>query len=225
MFSRYIRNVPAMSPKECDSLFDKRVCIIGCGGIGGHIAELLARTGIRYITVVDYDVFSEDNLNRQLFSTEHNLGTMKAIAARDRIQAINSAVTVQPVPEALTEENAVSILKGHDVAVDALDNISSRLILAKHCQQLSIPLVHGAVDGWCGQVTSILPGDDTLKLIYQNTSDSEADYGCLACTVALTASLQCAQVIKLLTGRGNVLSKLLFQFDLLNDCCDLIDFN
>lgn len=225
MKTRYVPNVPALSQHECESIAEKSVCVIGCGGLGGYMTELLARVGVGRLTLVDPDVFQESNLNRQLFSTEHNLGIRKVEVAAERISAVNSSVVVCTIPESLSEENAAELLAGHDVAVDALDNIPARFILAKHCRNLSIPLVHGAIGGWYGQVSTILPGNNTLELLYQGDWE-ETDgpgSGSLSFSVAATAAIECGEVLKLLTGRGEVLSKRLLVLDLLENKNTVID--
>lgn len=225
MEKRYEKNMTALSQSACESLGGKRVCVAGCGGLGGYVVEMLARTGVGSITAVDYDAFSESNLNRQLFSTESNLGIPKVLAARERIRAVNSAVALHAVEKPLNRETAPQILPGHHVVVDALDNVPARLLLAEYCRELSIPLVHGAIGGWYGQVTTILPGDDTLRLIYQRESGegAESELGNLAFTAAATAAVQCGEVIKLLTGKGEVLSKQLLRLDLLDNDYTILD--
>lgn len=216
MQNRYKKNISALSPEECENLASKKVCVIGCGGLGGYIVETLARIGVGNITVVDHDMFCESNLNRQLFSTEKNLGVSKAITAKERIGLVNSNVTVNAVTEPLSNDNAAAILAGHDVVADSLDNITARFILQEHCSRLGIPLVHGAIAGWYGQITTVMPGDDSLKLIYKDitSSEKESELGNLAFTAAATASIQCGEIIKLLTGRGEILSKTLLRIDL-----------
>lgn len=225
MKARYTPNIPALSQDECESLVDKSVCVVGCGGLGGYVAELLARVGVGHLTLVDPDVFQEGNLNRQLFATERNLGTHKVEAAAERISAVNFSVEVRAIPEYINENNAAGLLFGHDVAVDALDNISPRFLLAKHCRDLSIPLVHGAIGGWYGQVSTILPGDDTLELLYQGDwkETDGPDAGSLSFSAAATAAIQCSEVVKLLTGKGEVLSRCLLVLDLLENQNTVID--
>ncbi len=225
MEERYRENLPALSWDECEGLREKGVCVIGCGGLGGWTAELLARTGVGRLTLVDPDAFRESNLNRQLFATERNLGQYKVEAAAERLLAVNSSVEVRIVHKSLNGENAAGLLAGHDAAVDALDNVPARVLLAAHCRRLSIPLVHGAVEGWYGQVSTILPQDGTMDLIYQDGCEETGcpGGGSLAATAAATAAVQCSEVLKLLTGRGEVLSRRLLLLDLLENQNTIID--
>ncbi|PKM72995.1 MAG: molybdopterin biosynthesis protein MoeB [Firmicutes bacterium HGW-Firmicutes-16] len=214
MEERYSRSLGALTQNEIDSLKSKRVCVVGCGGLGGYVIELLARIGIGTLTVVDGDSFVLSNLNRQLLSTEALIGEGKANAAFERIQAINSEVRVNAVSEYLTEDNADSILKNHDIVLDALDNVSSRRILADSCGRLGLPLVHGAISGWCAQVTVIAPNTKAFDRIYPaETAVKQASS--LSFTPALAASIQTAEAVKVLLGREVSLQSRLLFVDLL----------
>ncbi|MFB0920861.1 MAG: HesA/MoeB/ThiF family protein [Oscillospiraceae bacterium] len=211
---RYSRNLGALTQSEMDSLRLKRVCIVGCGGLGGYVIELLARIGIGALTVVDGDSFALSNLNRQLLSTEALIGKGKAEAAFERVHGINSEVPVRSVPLYLTEENADSILDGHDIVIDALDNISSRRILANSCGRLSLPLVHGAISGWCAQVTVIAPNSGVFDRVYPAEPPVKRTSS-LSFTPALAASIQAAEAVKLLIGREASLQSRLLIVDML----------
>lgn len=198
---RYIRNLGAITPQEQELLRNRRVCIVGCGGLGGWLIEYLARIGVGHLTVVDGDRFDRTNLNRQLLSSEENLGRAKASEAKRRLAAINSAVEVSAVEVFLTEENAAAILRDQDLVLDALDSIPARLMLQRVCAEQKLPLVHGAVEGWFGQVTTVLPGDDTLSRLYPGGNSSENAPATLSFAPGLIAALQAAEAVKLLLGR------------------------
>ena len=206
--SRYQRNREAMSVTDQLNLFRSSVAVIGCGGLGGYIVEELARLGVGRIVVIDPDVFEEHNLNRQLFSSPANLGTAKVEAAAKRINEINPAVNLVPIQAAFSPENGADLLAECRVAVDALDTIKVRLELAEACAALNIPLVHGAIAGWYGHVTTQFPGDDTLQTIYRSWKAGkgvEQSLGNPSFTPALVASLEVAEVCKLLLGQGTSL--------------------
>lgn len=198
-----------LSSEENYNLRKKKVCVIGCGGLGGYIIEMLGRLGIGLITVVDGDVFEISNLNRQLLSNEATLGKSKAEMAKERMAIVNPLIKVIAISYRLKEENAEEILKDHDVIIDALDNIETRFILQENAEKLKIPLVHGAIAGWYGQVSTILPGDRTLDKIYtkKNVKGAESKLGNPSFTPALVASIQVSEVVKLLIARGELLRK------------------
>lgn len=225
MERRYSRNMKMLSPEENLGLKEFRVCVVGCGGLGGYIIEMLGRLGIGHITAIDGDVFEESNLNRQMLSETENMGMSKAVAAKKRMMAVNPLIRVQSVRERVTTENGEELLKGYDVVVDAVDNIESRFILQVLCSRLGIPLIHGAIGGWYGQVTTILPGDNTLDLIYANrfSTGLEKEMGTPSFTPALVASIQVSEVLKILIGRGQLLRKRLLHIDLLTQEYTVID--
>jgi molybdopterin/thiamine biosynthesis adenylyltransferase len=217
MTERYSRNMKMLSPEENDSLKGMRVCVIGCGGLGGHIIEMLGRLGVGYITAVDGDVFEESNLNRQLLSSVSVIGKSKALTAKERMAEVNPLININPIYDRLTMENGREIIKDHHVVVDALDNVDSRLNLQDLCAELKIPLVHGAIAGWYGQVTTIFPEDRTLDMIYfdRNIKGLEKELGNPSFTPALVASIEVSEVLKILIGRGELLRKKLLHIDLL----------
>lgn len=222
---RYSRNIGTLSQEEDRLLRKAKIVLVGCGGLGGHIAEELARMGVSQLTLIDGDVFAESNLNRQLFSNEENIGNLKVDEGKKRLIQVNSQVKVKTFPFYLDEENGKDILQGHDLIVDALDHIPSRLILEKLAEELDLPLVHGAIAGWYGQVSTILPGDGSLRKIYGEKLDEgiEKDLGNPSFTPALIASIQVSEVIKLIINRGQLLRKQLLFIDLLHNDFNIID--
>jgi molybdopterin/thiamine biosynthesis adenylyltransferase len=215
--ARYQRNRTTLSTADQLTLFRSRVAVIGCGGLGGYVIEQLARLGVGQLILIDPDIFEEHNLNRQLLALPANLGQAKVDVAQKRVAAINPAVTVTAYRDALGAVNGVALLAGAQVAVDALDTIQIRLELADVCNGLGIPLVHGAIGGWYGQVTTQLPGDQTLQKIYHNWIEGkgvEQQLGNPAFTPAVVASLEVAEACKVLLGTDNVLRNRLLTIDL-----------
>ncbi len=215
---RYNRNMTALTKEENDKLHTYRVCIVGCGALGEYVLEMLGRIGIGHLTIVDPDGFDETNLNRQIYSDTWVLGRSKVEVAQERMTVINPLVEVKAISLYLDKQNALGICRGHDLIIDALDNLESRFVLQDIAQALNIPLVHGAIAGWYGQVCSILPGDRSLDLIYGNNRGHgiEKEQGNPSFTPALVASIQVAEAIKILIGRGEILQKQLLYIDLLN---------
>lgn len=218
MEKRYQRNMKLMTQDEITALKEKKVCVVGCGGLGGYIIEMLSRLGVGNITAIDGDVFDETNLNRQLLSEEALIGSSKAEAAKSRIQKVNSEVEVFAKAVFLREDNAAALVAGHDVVVDALDNISTRRILEKACSISEIPLIHGAIAGWYGQVTTIMPGSGVFSKLYPETAEKgiETELGNPAFTPALVASIQVSETLKLLIEKGEPLIGRLLTLNLLD---------
>lgn len=214
MEGRYCRNVPALSEAECQLLRQKRVLVVGCGGLGGHILDQLARIGIGHLRVVDGDVFEETNLNRQLLSCVPLLGVGKAKAAAEHIARVNPEISVEAVEAFLTKDNARQLVAGCDIVMDALDNIPSRKILAAACSEAGIPYVYGAISGWVAQAAVSMPGDDLMEILFPEEVEIR-DKSVLSFTPALCASLQVSLCVKLLTGQP-VEAGTVYHFDILN---------
>ena len=224
---RYERNGTSISEADQEELKKKNVCIVGCGGLGGYIAEMLLRVGVLRLTIIDPDVFDETNLNRQLFSTEMGLGKPKVHEAKKRLLSVDKNADIQALQEKLDEANACDLLAGHDVVVDALDNLAARRIAAGACRKLGIPFVHGAIGGWYGQVSVIMPhGSRTFKELYMNISDDDIDksMGNLPFVAGYAACIQCSETVKLLLGKEPNLQGSVVRFDLLDTEIDVFEF-
>ena len=217
MTDRYARNKELISAAEQALLQSKTAAIIGLGGLGGHIAEQLARLGLGRLILIDGDKLEQSNLNRQLFATENLLGLPKTEAALLRLKEVNSAVAYTSHQLRLTADNGPELLQGADIVLDATDNIATRLVLEAVCEQLGLPLIHGAIGGWWGQVSVVFPGDGTLSRLYPDSEaiGIEAKYGNPAFTPALVASIQAAEALKLCLGRPESLRGKLLSIDLL----------
>ena len=214
MKARYERNVPALTEAECEALRRKRVLVVGCGGLGGHLIEMLARIGIGALRVVDGDVFEPSNLNRQLLSEVPTLGLSKAKAAAARINRVNPEVEVEAVTENMTEVNVHELLQGCDAVLDGLDNIESRRVLASACTRAGIPYIYGAVNGWVAQAAISMPGDHLVDILYPKDVIIK-NKSVLSFTPALCASVQVSLCVKLLVGRA-VETGTVRYYDLLN---------
>jgi molybdopterin-synthase adenylyltransferase len=217
--ARYQRNRKTLSTADQLKLFRSTVAVIGCGGLGGYVVEELARLGVGRLKAIDPDVFEEHNLNRQLMSSIATLGMPKVEATAARIAQVNPAVGIFALKDRFCMENGRSLLGGSDVAVDALDNTTTRLELADVCTDLRIPLVHGSIAGWYGQVVSQFPGEKTLQTIYGRCADGvgiEKHLGNPSYTPAVVASIQVAEVCKILLSRGTSITGAMLVINLLD---------
>lgn len=216
---RYQRNLGVISPSEQAKLLQSKVVIIGAGGLGGTVLELLARMGIGKLIIADKDIIVDSNLNRQILSTETNLGQRKTEVAIKRVEEINSFIEIVGHSVFINSDNVGKIIEGAEVVVDALDNLPSRFVLQKACRDLKIPLVHGAIAGFNGQLTTIFPEDKGLELIYGSNKDlpehgSEVELGAPTVTPAIIASLEAQEVIKILLKRGKLFRNRLLYLDI-----------
>ncbi|HZE21019.1 MAG TPA: ThiF family adenylyltransferase, partial [Desulfobaccales bacterium] len=209
------RNFPSLTAAEQLRLFRSSVLVAGLGGLGGFLCELLARLGVGRLLLADGDHFTPGNLNRQLLATRNTLGQNKAVVAARRLHEINPAIIAEALPDFLTPENLPGYLSQVRVAMDGLDNIPSRRTLAAAAHEAGIPLVHGAVTGKFGQVSTLMPAEagDPALLHPTLMRDAPAAREVLAPTVALVASLQVQETLRLLLGRPPAYKNHLAHFD------------
>ena len=220
--SRYERNKPIISDSDQESLSRCTAAVVGLGGLGGHIAEQLVRIGFGSLILIDCDRVEPSNLNRQLFADTNTVGVQKTAAAQARLSAINPDTALTFYNERLEGENAVRLLSGADIVLDALDNIPSRRVLRDACVALNLPFVHGAIGGWYGQVSFVNPADKTFDWLYPDELDKLTSMGNPAFTPALVASIQVSQAVKWRLQRGDLLSDCVLFLDLLTNSFDVI---
>lgn len=217
--SRYIRNMGAFGIDGQISLLSSTVAVVGCGGLGGSVAELMARAGVGGLVLVDGDVFDETDLNRQFLASECNLGLSKSKAAAQRVLEVNGAVRAESRQCMFDEFTAEGVLEGCDLAIDCLDSLSARRVLLSECRARGIPVVSGAIGGFWGQVGVVMPEEQKLVEYLSGESDEgiEDETGAPPFTSAVVAALECAQAIKLLTGKGKILNERILWMDLSED--------
>ncbi|MFC1495344.1 ThiF family adenylyltransferase [Thermodesulfobacteriota bacterium] len=217
---RYIRNMQSISIDEQLKLCQSRVSIIGAGGLGGQVILMLARMGIGELIIVDHDVFDETNLNRQALSSLDTLGRHKAEIAKETVESINPGVKAAAYIDRLDNSNGEKIMAGSDVIVDALDNISDRFILDKIARKTNVPLVHGAVAGFEGQLMTIFPGDAGMENLYGKSGKDESPektpvsiLGVPAVSPAIIATYQAIEVLKIILKKENLFRNMMIYSD------------
>lgn len=168
METRYQASNGIVSEDLLQTFQNIKVLIVGCGGLGGNVANQLVRLGVKNLTLVDFDCFDESNLNRQLFSTEETIGKNKADVIKHALQKIDSASSIQTHKQHI-EDLADDIYSDIDYIIDCVDSIPSKIYLNKISTTKTIPLLHGACAGWYGQVGWIEPGSTLLIDLYQDS--------------------------------------------------------
>jgi molybdopterin/thiamine biosynthesis adenylyltransferase len=224
---RYVRNLGTLGLEGQAKLLRATVAVVGLGGLGGYATEALARMGVGRLILIDGDLFEEHNLNRQILSTEANMGTGKVQAARQRVAEINGAVEVIGHAVTLTRENLPRLLEGADVVVDALDRLPIRLVLQEGAQALGIPMVHGSIAGFLGQVMTIFPGDPGLRSLYGEAGELpeqglEAQLGTPAATPMAVAAWEAQEVVKILLDHGEPLRNRLLVMDMQSGTIEIL---
>jgi molybdopterin/thiamine biosynthesis adenylyltransferase len=216
---RYARNMRTFSLADQAALLQSHAGVVGLGGLGGTVTEILARMGVGRLTLIDGDRFEDSNLNRQLLSSPANLSRPKADVAARRVRRINPSTDLIAHACFLTAQNAVELLAGCHVVVDCLDNLRTRFEVEDACRLIGCPMVSAAVAGAAGHVTAIFPQDRGLRLVYGEPQSlplkgAETSLGTVPYSVAFLASLECAEVAKVLLGRGSLLRDKLLVADL-----------
>ncbi|MEL7639594.1 MAG: ThiF family adenylyltransferase [Solidesulfovibrio sp.] len=205
---RYARNLRAFTMAEQARLLSSTAAMVGCGGLGGGLLEILVRSGVGTMRAADGDVFEETNLNRQLLSDCSALGAPKAALAAARAAAVNPSVDFTAHAGFLDAAGMRSFLAGADVAVDALGGLADRPALAAAARERGIALVTGAVAGYTVIVATVPPGAASPVELLAGGGGTAAEevLGCPAPAVTAAASLMAAEVVRLLAGRAPALA-------------------
>jgi len=213
---RYGRNKKTLSDEDQLKLATSCVAIVGCGGLGGYIAEELARIGVGRLVLIDGDRLEVSNLNRQIMATELNIGQWKVDAAKERLQSVNSEVVIEVVRGWFEEDKGPELFREVDLVCDALDSREARVMLERVCHQMDLPLVYASIAGWFGQIGVSLPGDFSVSRLFGRVERGvESVLGNPAFTPAVLASLSVAEAVKLLVGLMPSLRHAWLQVDLL----------
>jgi molybdopterin/thiamine biosynthesis adenylyltransferase len=224
---RYARNMRTFSIADQSALLGAHAAVVGLGGLGGTVTEILARMGVGQLTLIDGDRFEDINLNRQLLSSVEQLGGLKTQEAEERIGRINPSVEVRTHRQFLSQENAEQLLSSADVVVDCLDNLRTRFQVEDAIRRIGCPLVSAAVAGSTGHLTTIFPEDPGLRLIYGEPDNAplkgaETALGTVPYAVTFLAALECAEVTKIILGKGLPFRHKLLVADLLEGTIEVM---
>lgn len=208
---RYQRNAQSITLADQILLARSSVLIVGCGGLGGYLCEYLVRVGIGKIVVCDPDKFELSNFNRQVLATNATMGTSKAQAAKERALEINPLVEVQAVYGPVEPE----LLSKVDGVADCLGGSDHRWELQEQAKIAGIPLVSAAISGWHALVCTTWPGENGLGEFLKGSRESAAkEQGMICPAASFAASLQAAELIRMLTNKKTALRDSLLIADL-----------
>lgn len=206
MIDRYKKQELFLGSKEQQKILDSEVIIIGAGALGSSSAEMLVRAGVGKITIVDRDYVEWSNLQRQQLYTEADAKNKmpKAIAAKKRLQEINSDIEIEGIVADINSQNIEDLIWGKSVIVDATDNFETRLIVNDAGVKQGIPFIFGAVVGSYGLSLPIIPGKTPCLhclLDHLPAQGMTCDtLGVISPIVQLVASFQVTRVLQVLTG-------------------------
>ena len=201
--SRYERQliVSQIGEEGQKKLKKSRVTVVGCGGLGSPVLTFLALAGVGNIRLIDCDVVSLTNLNRQFFYEEADIDEVKCEKAAEFLKKRNPQIILEPIHEKLTEENALELLKDSDVVVDCVDRIAARRIVGWACNRLSVPLIEGGIHGFYGYVLPINPGKSAcLQCMETGVVKETIPVPAIGAAAGVIGSLQAAEALKILLG-------------------------
>lgn len=210
MPARYARNSKLLSCDDQLRLAGAHVLLVGLGGLGGHVLDMLVRAGVGTITGADGDVFTAGNLNRQILSRESFLHVPKPQAAAEYVASVNSSVTFHGLYEYLSGDGMVAACAGKTVVVDALGGLQYRAELEKAASAADVPLVSAVIAGLSGYVTVVYPGESGPAELLGTGNAAEDMLGTLAPVVACAAAMQTTEVLRIIMGRPRMRGVLFF---------------
>lgn len=218
---RYNRQIilPELGEEGQQRIQRAKVLIVGVGGLGSPVSLYLTGAGVGTIGLMDDDVVSISNLQRQILYSEAEVGMPKAIQAKKRLEALNSSIQINAYPNRLTTENAAGIISQYDIVVDGCDNFATRYLINDTCVQLGKIYVYGAIRAFDGQVSVFnYQGGKTYRDLFPDEQEMLSmpapPKGVLGVTPGLVGCAEANEVVKIICGYGEVLSGKLWQIDL-----------
>jgi molybdopterin/thiamine biosynthesis adenylyltransferase/rhodanese-related sulfurtransferase len=223
--NRYQRHLllPEVGDRGQQKLLDSKVLLLGAGGLGSPAALYLAAAGVGTIGIVDMDVVDESNLQRQILHNMDRVGERKVDSAKKTLSALNPDVAVVTFDVRLGADNVLDVLDGYDLVVDGTDNFPTRYLVNDASLLKRIPVVHGSIFRFEGQVTVFDPyhGPCYRCLIPEpppvELAPSCAEAGVLGVLPGIVGSIQAVEAIKMLLGLGNPLVGRLLAYDALEE--------
>jgi molybdopterin/thiamine biosynthesis adenylyltransferase len=190
-----------------------KIVIAGIGGLGSAASIYLAAAGVGTIRIIDHDKVELSNLNRQILYGDNDIGKDKAATASEKLNKLNPEVKIEAVKEKITESNVSQLVSGFDLIVDAMDNLPTRFLLNKVALDKNMPFFHGAVQGFEGMVTTIIPGETAcLRCVYRGATPQQKT-PVVGVTPAVVACIQATEVIKYIVGVGKLLTNRLLVYN------------
>lgn len=200
---------------EQEKIKRQEIVIVGLGGLGQIVAEEIVRLGFRHLVFIDHDKISYSNFNRQIYANTNTIHQSKVLVTKEKLLEIEPLCYIQAHEISLDKDTPLDIIPEHSIIVDCCDDIPTKLLLEDMIQVKNIPLIHGAMDGWHGQVTTILPQDHLLSKLYLNQNLKTHDS--LVITAHLVASFQVKEIVQMTLHKTPNLHRQILWIDTLNN--------
>jgi sulfur-carrier protein adenylyltransferase/sulfurtransferase len=219
--SRYSRHIvlSEVGQKGQEKLLTAKVLVIGAGGLGCPVLQYLAAAGIGTLGIIDFDVVEESNLQRQILFGSSSLGMNKALAAKIRLEDLNSTITLKAYPEKLTSNNALELFRNYDLIVDGTDNFTTRYLINDAAIITNKPVVYGAIYKFEGQVSVFnYQNGPSYRCLFptppkEGSVPNCSEVGVLGVLTGIIGCMQANEVIKIILGFENVLSGTLYCYN------------
>jgi len=210
---RYDRQIRIFGEDGQKKLKRARVLIAGIGGLGSSISIYLTAAGVGRLILVDSDIVELSNLNRQILHWDKDVGRSKARSAEEKLRGLNPEVDIEALSAKIDDESVFELARNVDVIVDAMDNFETRYLLNRAALKRGVPMVHGGVRGFDGQVTTIVPGETAcLRCIFPKAPPRET-FPILGATAGVIGCIQAMEVVKYVVGVGELLKNRLLLFN------------
>ncbi len=228
LYNRYRKQILLKEFGEAAQLklLKAKVLVTGAGGLGCPALQYIAASGVGKIGIVDFDIVDISNLHRQILFSDEDIGKSKAIAAAEKLNALNSEIEIQTFNLKLDNKNAIQIISGYDIVIDGTDNFVTRYIVNDACVLLNKPMVYGAVQRFEGQlgVFNFAEKNTGLKINYRDlfpeppdTALSCNEAGVLGVVPGIIGTMQAAEAIKIITGTPAVLCNSIVSYNTLTN--------
>ncbi|MCE5311574.1 MAG: HesA/MoeB/ThiF family protein [Nitrospiraceae bacterium] len=198
---------------------DAKVFIAGAGGLGSPAGYYLAAAGIGTLAIADNDLVELSNLQRQIAHNTERIGMLKSDSAQSTFKALNPEVNIISITQRIIAENVAELIRDFDIVVDCTDNFAVRYLLNDACVLMNKPLVSGAVAGFKGHLTTIIPGQGhCFRCIFEEMPPDAEEPSCrqagvLGAFAGVIGAMQAMEVLKLVTGAGEPLKNTLLIYD------------
>jgi molybdopterin-synthase adenylyltransferase len=204
-----------------ESILQGKVLIIGAGGLGAPAALYLAAAGVGTIGIVDGDVVDRTNLQRQVIHFTPDIGVPKVVSAKEKMLQINPGITVRTYQERVFAHNILDIIEEYDFVIDGTDNFPAKFLVNDACVLAGKPFSHGGILRFDGQTMTYVPGRTCYRCVFLNPPPKNAVPSCsqagvLGAVAGMLGTIQAAEAIKFLTGKGELLTDRLLIFDALS---------
>ncbi len=197
-----------------EKLKTANVFIAGAGGLGCPASMFLACSGIGRIRLCDSGIVQFSNLNRQFFYKEWDVGSNKALRAREFLEELNPEISVDVVTDNIEEDNVDKLIGSSDIIIDCLDNFKTRHILNRYAVKEHIPFIHAGIEGLSGQITFIHhPETPCLYCIYPGNIPEGKVFPITGQTSGTIGALEALEAVKWITGIGENLKKMMLVWD------------